>query len=63
MTQTYLVVWIDDYSRFIVGANFYDNQRVEAIEDSFRDAVMKWGKPSMMYLDNGKEVCKNKLYT
>lgn len=55
MTQTYLVVWIDDYSRFIVGAKFYDNQRVEAIEDSFRDAVMKWGKPSMMYLDNGKQ--------
>lgn len=55
MTQTYLVVWIDDYSRFIVGAKFYDNQRVEVIEDSFRDAVMKWGKPSMMYLDNGKQ--------
>jgi transposase InsO family protein len=55
MTQLYLVVWLDDYSRFIVGAKFYDNQKVEVIEDSFRDAVMKWGKPSMMYLDNGKQ--------
>jgi transposase InsO family protein len=55
MTQIYLVVWIDDFSRFITCAKFYDNQRVEIIEDSLRDAVMKYGIPESVYLDNGSQ--------
>jgi transposase InsO family protein len=55
MTQIYLVVWIDDFSRFIICAKFYDNQRVEIIEDSLRDAVMKYGIPESVYLDNGSQ--------
>jgi transposase InsO family protein len=55
MKQTYLVVWIDDYSRFIVGAKFYDNQKTGIIEDSLRNAVMKYGRPSSVYLDNGSQ--------
>jgi len=55
MTQTYLAVWIDDYSRFIVSAKFYDNQKTGIIEDSLRDAVMKYGRPVTVYLDNGKQ--------
>jgi len=55
MTQTYLAVWIDDYSRFIVSAKFYDNQKVGIIEDSLRNAVMKYGKPAAAYLDNGSQ--------
>jgi transposase InsO family protein len=53
MTQIYLVVWIDDFSRFIACAKFYDNQRVGIIEDSLRDAIMKYGVPESVYLDNG----------
>jgi transposase InsO family protein len=55
MTQIYLVVWIDDFSRFITCAKFYDNQRVGIIEDSLRDAVMKYGVPESAYLDNGSQ--------
>jgi transposase InsO family protein len=55
MTQTYLVVWIDDYSRFIVGSKFYDNQKTEIIEDSLRSAIMKYGRPVSVYLDNGSQ--------
>lgn len=55
MVQVYLISWIDDYSRFIVSAKFYDNQRVEIVEDSLRNAVMKYGRPSMVYVDNGKQ--------
>jgi hypothetical protein len=55
MTQIYLVVWIDDFSRFIVCAKFYDNMRVEIIEDSLRNAVMKYGIPESAYLDNGSQ--------
>jgi transposase InsO family protein len=55
MTQIYLVVWIDDFSRFITCAKFYDNQRVGVIEDSLREAVMKYGVPESAYLDNGSQ--------
>jgi transposase InsO family protein len=63
MTQIYLVAWIDDFSRFIMSAKFYDNQRVEVIEDSLRDAVMKYGVPESVYIDNGKQYRSNWLST
>jgi transposase InsO family protein len=51
--QIYLVVWIDDATRFIVGAKFYTNQGVNAIEDSFRTAIQKYGAPDAIFVDNG----------
>jgi transposase InsO family protein len=53
--QVYLSVFIDDATRYIVAAKFYDNQRVEIIEDTLRLAVMRYGKPSAIYVDNGKQ--------
>ena len=42
MQQTYLAAWIDDATRFIVGAKFYANQTTDIIEDSLRMAIMQW---------------------
>ncbi len=53
--QVYLAAFIDDATRFIVSARFYDNQRVEIIEDTLRTAVMTYGKPDAIYVDNGKQ--------
>jgi len=53
--QVYLSAIIDDCTRFIVHAKFYDNQRVEIIEDSMRSALMRYGKPDAIYVDNGKQ--------
>lgn len=53
--QVYLSAMIDDCTRFIVHAKFYDNQRVEIIEDSMRSAIMRYGKPDALYVDNGKQ--------
>lgn len=55
MKQVYLSVFIDDATRYIVAAKFYDNQKVDIIEDSLRSAVMHFGKPDKIYVDNGKQ--------
>ena len=53
--QVYLSAMIDDCTRFIVHAKFYENQRVDIIEDTLRSAIMRYGKPDALYVDNGKQ--------
>jgi transposase InsO family protein len=53
--QTYLCVFIDDATRFIVAARFYPDQTVESLEDCFRRAVQSHGAPDACYVDNGPQ--------
>jgi len=53
--QVYLSAFIDDATRYIVHAKFYDNQKVAIIEDSLRSALMQYGKPEAIFVDNGKQ--------
>lgn len=53
--QVYLSAFIDDATRFVVSAKFYENQKVEIIEDTLRSAIMSYGKPDAIYVDNGKQ--------
>ena len=53
--QVYLSAFIDDATRFIVAAKFYDHQQVSIIEDTLRSAIMQYGKPDAIYVDNGKQ--------
>jgi putative transposase len=53
--QVYLAAFIDDATRYIVSAKFYENQKVDIIEDCLRSAVMHCGKPDAIYVDNGKQ--------
>lgn len=53
--ETYLSSLIDDHSRYILHAEFYDNQRREVVEDTFHKAILKFGKFDAAYLDNGKQ--------
>lgn len=55
MKQVYLSAIIDDATRFVVAAKFYDNQSVDIIEDSLRMAIMSFGKPQKLLTDNGKQ--------
>lgn len=52
--RTYLLAFIDDATRMITHAEFYDNQRLPILEDAFRKALLKFGKPQVVYVDNGK---------
>ncbi len=53
--QVYLSAFIDDATRYIVSAKFYENQKVDIIEDSLRQTLMQYGKPNAIYVDNGKQ--------
>ena len=59
--QTYLAAWIDDATRFVVSARFYTNQKVDIIEDTLREAILTYGKPEAIYVDNGKQYRSNWL--
>lgn len=53
--QVYLSVFIDDATRYIVASKFYDDQKTDIIEDTLRMAVMRYGKPAAIYVDNGRQ--------
>jgi len=52
--RTYMMAIIDHATRLVCHAEFYDNQRLPILEDSFRKAILKYGKPDAVYVDNGK---------
>lgn len=52
--RTYLLAILDDATRMVVHAEFYDNQKLPVLEDTFRKAVFKCGVPDALYVDNGK---------
>lgn len=51
--MAYLVVFLDDYSRYVVHAQFYFEERVPRLEDCLKKAILKHGVPEMAYVDNG----------
>lgn len=53
--QVFLVVFIDDATRFVVHGEFYPVLDQIIIEDAFRQAVQKYGVPETVYFDNGKQ--------
>jgi putative transposase len=49
----YLFAWIDDYSRKIIFAKYYWDEKLPRLEDCLRQAILKWGIPEKIYVDNG----------
>ncbi len=52
--RSYMFAIIDDYSRLIVGADFYDNQGTAALSNTLKKAVATYGIPNRFYCDNAK---------
>lgn len=52
--STYLIAFIDDYSRLVPHAQFYLEQKQPALEHCFRQAILKRGLPKQVFVDNGK---------
>lgn len=52
--KTYLVAFIDDATRLIVGAQFFFSEVAANIKTVLRHAVLTYGVPSKLYLDNGQ---------
>ena len=53
--QVYLVVFLDDATRYVLHAEFYPTLDQIIVEDAFRQAVMKYGVPDAVFFDNGKQ--------
>ncbi|WP_206920227.1 DDE-type integrase/transposase/recombinase, partial [Alicyclobacillus suci] len=53
--QVYLVVMLDDATRFVLHGRFYPTLDQTIVEDCFRQAVQKHGIPEAIYFDNGKQ--------
>jgi hypothetical protein len=52
--QTFLIAFLDDASRHILHAQFYANENSVNMQDSFRQAISKFGVPKKLFTDNGK---------
>ena len=51
--QTFLISFIDDASRMIVHSQFYLNDNAVNMQDSFKQAIKKFGVPKKLFVDNG----------
>ena len=51
--KVYLVLFLDDFSRYPVGCWFYFHEKIPMLEDCFRRALLRHGLPNVLYVDNG----------
>jgi putative transposase len=54
-TGKQLIAFIDDHSRFIIHAEYFDNATTENTLIAFKKAIKKYGKPEAMLTDNGTQ--------
>jgi len=52
--RTYLVAFLDDFSRLVPHAEFYWDEKFPTLENTFKIAMLKRGLPEVIYVDNGK---------
>jgi len=53
--NAYIIGFIDDYSRYIVGLGVYRSQKAEQVLEVYRTAVGDYGVPKEMLTDNGRQ--------
>ena len=51
--HVYILLIIDDFSRYIVGGALWDGERVAAVQETFLSAVNRHGKPDKAMSDGG----------
>ena len=52
MKRTKLIIFVDDASRVCTHAEFYFDERLPSLIDTFSKAILKCGKPRRLLLDN-----------
>jgi len=53
--NAYLLGYIDDYSRYIVGMEIYRSQTASNLLEVYRRAIAEYGVPKEMLTDNGRQ--------
>jgi putative transposase len=51
--QVFLFAFLDDHSRLIPHAQFYWNEQLPRMEDCFKRAILRYGRPLSVYVDQG----------
>ncbi|MFQ5630549.1 MAG: DDE-type integrase/transposase/recombinase [bacterium] len=59
--RTYLVAFIDDFSRLVLHAEFYWDEKFPALENTFKKGMLKRGVPESVYVDNGQVYSARRL--
>lgn len=47
-----IVAWIDDYSRYVCQLRAYPDETLPSIEDSLKQAILGYGVPARLFVDN-----------
>ena len=61
--QTFLFAFLDDHSRLVPHAQFYWNEQLPRLEDCFKRAILRYGRPLAIYVDQGKVYTSKQLNT
>lgn len=59
--QTYLIAFIDDASRLLVHGEFFYSDNAVNMQTAFRKAILKFGCPRRLFVDNGCSYQNNQL--
>jgi putative transposase len=54
-TKKMLIAFIDDHSRFVVHAEYFENATTENTIKAFENAILKHGKPEAILTDQGTQ--------
>jgi transposase InsO family protein len=61
--QAFLFAFLDDHSRLVPHAQFYWNEQLPRMEDCFKRAILRYGRPLAIYVDQGKVYTSKQLDT
>jgi transposase InsO family protein len=61
--QVFLFAFLDDHSRLIPHAQFYWNEQLPRMEDCLKRAILRYGRPLALYVDQGKVYTSKQLDT
>ncbi|GAE95257.1 mobile element protein [Gracilibacillus boraciitolerans JCM 21714] len=54
MKKTFLIAFIDDCSRLVPFAQFFSSEKFDGLREVTKEALIRRGKPTIIYADNGK---------
>jgi len=61
LERTYLIMFLDDKSRLIVGGRYFFNDNAANMQIVFKEAVERYGIPKKLYIDNGSSYKNEQL--
>ena len=61
--RVFLFAFLDDHTRLIPHAQFYWDEKLPRLEDCFKRALLRYGRPLSIYVDQGKVYTSKQLDT